>query len=83
MKTVSLLRVLLSWLDFPEGPVFDSPGRSLIRGTAGWEPGKEIGHRVTRFPTGGQPNGLAIDDRDMALKKFDLSGKWYDQRRQA
>ena len=45
MKTGSLQRVLLSGLDFPEGPVFDSLGRSLVRGTAGLEPGKEIGHR--------------------------------------
>lgn len=61
----SKIKVLIEGLDFPEGPAVDSFGNIwLVEQQGGNIIRFSVDNKITRYPTNGSPNGIAIDAHD-------------------
>lgn len=64
MKSTTVIKILATGLDFPEGPAFDSVGALWCVELKGGNLVRFERGRLERIATGGEPNGIAIGPHD-------------------
>ncbi|MDO9256860.1 MAG: hypothetical protein Q7U54_15175 [Bacteroidales bacterium] len=58
------IQVIVSGLDFPEGPVFDIDGNLWVVELKGGYLCRLSSDELLRIPVGGAPNGMTVDNQN-------------------